>query len=623
MHFVIKNPAPQEAGDARWGDQYFGEALEGALTEAGCTVRQDFWPDWDTDGESDVTLVLRGLRASHPPGGGFRILWIISHPAEVTADELDAYDLVLAASRIHARLLASITRTPVRVALQCTDEATFHPPEQSIQEQARTRQDLVYVANTRGVRREMGQWLLASGRAARIFGRAWEYCGLGHMVEAQHLANPDVGELYRHARIALNDHWLDMRGFGYVNNRLFDCLACGTPVITDDSPELRELFGDALYYVQSAEDFDNAIRDCEADYTATLERVARKWDEIRDRFTFRARAAELIAWAQHPPRERRPSAADVGRSVERRLEGLMRVNARYEAAHRAELSQQIRTLERTAEKRETELERTVSELEKNRHQLERAAEERDQAVRERERLSVSEEMARTARTRAEEAQAAAEAEARAARDALESQGRLAAVTLRYTERLERSLRAVLASASWRVTTPMRLFTGVMRLLLRGRRGAPIQAPKRPPELPQLQASVGQPDQLPSGPTHDEVSSSLGIDRRAPVRLYKRVRGIARAGVGHALHSMGARRSGTPKPRASSESSSPARPSGKAQSQTTGATEPDADTVYWRLQALQLLEELEYTRSRLDAFERDGTSAGAAPESLTEHGGHVG
>ena len=609
MHFVIKNPAPREAGDARWGDQYFGEALERALAETGSTVRQDFWPDWDTGGESDVTLVLRGLRASHPTDGGFRILWIISHPAEVTADELDAYDLVLAASRIHARLLASVTRTPVRVALQCTDEATFHPPEQSIQEQARTRQDLVYVANTRGVRREMGQWLLASGRSARIFGRAWEYCGLGHMVEAQHLANPDVGELYRHARIALNDHWLDMRGFGYVNNRLFDCLACGTPVITDDSPELRELFGETLYYVQSAEDFDNAIRDCEADYAATLEHVTRKWDEIRDRFTFRTRAAELITWAQHPPRQRRPGAADVGRSVERRLEGLMRINARSEAAHRADLSQQIRTLERAAEKSETELERTTSELEKNRRQLERTTSELEKN---RHRLE-----------RAEEARAATEAEAQAAHDALESQRGLAAVTLRYTERLEHNLRAVLASASWRVTAPLRLFTGAARLLLRGRRGAPIQTPKRPPEMPRLQTSVGQPDQQPPDPTHDEISTSPGIDRRAPVRLYKRVRGIARAGVGHALHSMAARRSGTHGSGASTGAGPSAPASGKAQTQTTGATRPDADTVYWRLQALQLLEELEYTRSRLDAFERNDTSTAAAPESSTEPHGYAG
>ena len=37
-----------------------------------------------------------------------------------------------------------------------------------------------------------------------------------------------------------------MREHGFVSNRLFDTLACGTPVISDDVPEIAEIFGDVV-----------------------------------------------------------------------------------------------------------------------------------------------------------------------------------------------------------------------------------------------------------------------------------------------------------------------------------------------------------------------------------------
>ena len=44
----------------------------------------------------------------------------------------------------------------------------------------------------------------------------------------------------------LNDHWDTMRAWGFVSNRIFDVLACGTPVISDHLPEIEELFDGAV-----------------------------------------------------------------------------------------------------------------------------------------------------------------------------------------------------------------------------------------------------------------------------------------------------------------------------------------------------------------------------------------
>ena len=42
--------------------------------------------------------------------------------------------------------------------------------------------------------------------------------------------------------MVLNDHWPDMRTAGFVSNRLFDAVACGARVITDDLAGIEELF---------------------------------------------------------------------------------------------------------------------------------------------------------------------------------------------------------------------------------------------------------------------------------------------------------------------------------------------------------------------------------------------
>ena len=44
----------------------------------------------------------------------------------------------------------------------------------------------------------------------------------------------------------MNDHWDDMREKGFVSNRIFDALACGTCVISDDIEGLNDLFGDRV-----------------------------------------------------------------------------------------------------------------------------------------------------------------------------------------------------------------------------------------------------------------------------------------------------------------------------------------------------------------------------------------
>ena len=49
--------------------------------------------------------------------------------------------------------------------------------------------------------------------------------------------------------------WKDMLDDQFVNNRIFDALACGLPVISDSCEELRNIFPDTVFYYETKEDF--------------------------------------------------------------------------------------------------------------------------------------------------------------------------------------------------------------------------------------------------------------------------------------------------------------------------------------------------------------------------------
>ena len=45
-----------------------------------------------------------------------------------------------------------------------------------------------------------------------------------------------------------------------INNRIFDALACGLPVISDGCEEMKEIFPDAVLYYDTKEEFDACIQ---------------------------------------------------------------------------------------------------------------------------------------------------------------------------------------------------------------------------------------------------------------------------------------------------------------------------------------------------------------------------
>jgi len=294
MKISIRNPAPLGRNLMKWGDYHFGQSLQAALERKGVEVVQRYWPEWgEEDGDADAVLVLRGKRVFVPRPGQVALMWVLSHPAAVTLAEIQSYSLVFLASETHRKLLGA-ARVQTEVMRQCTDVDRFGVFN-GVGQDADHRRGIVFVANSRGMRRPMVRWALESGTPLDVYGRHWKEVEPQLRVKQEYVENEALPALYARSRLSLNDHWGDMAHYGVINNRIFDCLACGTPVLSDDFPELREVCGSALLYAGDPTAFSSAIQRYTLRYPELIDATRELWSRIGRQYTFDARADQIIA----------------------------------------------------------------------------------------------------------------------------------------------------------------------------------------------------------------------------------------------------------------------------------------------------------------------------------------
>lgn len=293
MRWVLKNPAPSDSRRHKWGDFHFGRSLTKYLERAGHEVITQYDPSWDEDVDADVVLVLRGKYTFGPEvahGGALRVLWNISHPADVTVEECATYDLVLVASRPRARELGSQIERPVFPMLQCTDLEEFFPRNPD----GGHRRDMVFIGNTRDVERPGVLWALDYGLPLKIWGRGWQtYDVPDSRIIADYFPNEELGGLYSRSMATLNDHWTDMKDHGFVNNRIFDALACELPVISDWHEELEAVVPGGVLLYRNREEFDGCMEQLLLEYPRVAEAAREAAEVVRADFSFEQRVADL------------------------------------------------------------------------------------------------------------------------------------------------------------------------------------------------------------------------------------------------------------------------------------------------------------------------------------------
>ncbi|RJK95351.1 glycosyltransferase [Vallicoccus soli] len=292
LRWSLKIAQPVRSRDD-WGDLYFARSLAAALRRLDQEVVVDLREAAvrPTSYLDDVVLVIRGLWPVEAQPGRTNLLWVISHPEDVTPAELREADAAFAASVPWAQRARSAYGVAVEPLLQCTDSARFAPPPEG--EPLGQGPRVLFVGNSRNVYREIVRDAVEVGARPTVYGTRWEQFVDPSLVAGTRVDNAELGRLYASAGVVLNDHWEDMREHGFLSNRLFDATAAGARVVSDAVAGI-ELFAGSVRGYRDQEElrglltrpFEETFPD-EAARRATAARVRRE-------HTFDARARTLL-----------------------------------------------------------------------------------------------------------------------------------------------------------------------------------------------------------------------------------------------------------------------------------------------------------------------------------------
>lgn len=261
----LRLPSPPGAKGDRWGDTHFAAALARSLRRLGEDVvtRRRGAHDSGSVELDDVNLALRGLHSIQATPGAVNVLWVISHPDDVDPAELEGYDVVCAASVPWSERLSARTGRDVVPLLQASEFEA--PTGVDASDPA-----VVFVGNVDARRdRPMVHRALEAGVPLAVYGAGWH--GLPEGVwRGEYVDNALLPQLYRRHGIVLADHWPDMAAEGFVANRVFDAVASGARVVSDEVVGLRDLFDDSVV----------AVAGTPHELAAAYERLGRAGDDL-------------------------------------------------------------------------------------------------------------------------------------------------------------------------------------------------------------------------------------------------------------------------------------------------------------------------------------------------------
>jgi len=238
---AIKVPCPSWDEANSWGDYHLAVSLKKELEKYNYRVILQMLSEWDNQKgkECDIALVLRGLSHYTTQAHQINIMWNISHPDKVTIKEYEEYDKIYIASEYWANKISEKISTPVEVMLQCTDPELFYKPNKK--EKQKYKQALLFVGNSRKIYRKIIKDLLPTEYDLAIYGSDWGSLVPEKYIKGEYISNKKLYQHYGAADILLNDHWSDMRAKGFISNRVFDGLACGAFVLSDNIKHMGEL----------------------------------------------------------------------------------------------------------------------------------------------------------------------------------------------------------------------------------------------------------------------------------------------------------------------------------------------------------------------------------------------
>jgi spore maturation protein CgeB len=305
-------PQTWEAGST-WGDVPYGRDVQRQLEQRGIPTALLVNAEAQTAASyrADVALHIFGVRAPRPLQSQVNLLWVISHPDRITVSLCEAYDVVFVASDLLVEQLADRVRVPILLLHQATEPTRFFPDPTG------PKHELLFIGNSRRVPRPIIEALRGTEFDLAVYGGDWT----PELLDPKHLRgewvpNDEVRKYYSSAAVVLNDHWGDMRELGIISNRVYDALACGAFVVSDQVPGIDAEFDGAVATYETREELQAILEQALADPAGRVAAGARGRAAVLARHTFEHRVTRILEeilprLVKQPPRiEIKPATQD-------------------------------------------------------------------------------------------------------------------------------------------------------------------------------------------------------------------------------------------------------------------------------------------------------------------------
>lgn len=255
---AILAPVPKWEERNAWGDYHFAVAMKKCFVKRGYEAEIRILPQWDNDFDGKYIIVLRGLSIYQPKAEHINIMWNISHPDAIPISEYERYDAVYISSEKWASEIRRKANTRVETLLQCSDTDVFLPYDGEDSEKYSS--EILFVGNSRKIFRKIIKDILPSEYDLSVYGSNWEDLIDKKYIKGKSIQNSDLYKYYSNSRILLNDHWDDMREKGFISNRLFDGIAAGAFIISDDMPEIHDVFKGSIVTYTDSDDLREKVK---------------------------------------------------------------------------------------------------------------------------------------------------------------------------------------------------------------------------------------------------------------------------------------------------------------------------------------------------------------------------
>lgn len=272
---ALKNPWPADARNV--GEYWLGLDLENGLKKNGFDTRtyyfnRQFYPDdFYREAGNLLYMQFKYNRTDFEDDNKNRIMYLY-FPTEIPdttkfKNTRDEFQFNTDASLNDQLQFFDLIATPATALIPELEKKGHHavfvpqftnPNKFKYEYDDTLKSELLFVGSP-WYERVSVTYAIENGYDISVYGLKWEGKIPKQYIKGEYIDNNILNRYYSSAKIVLSDHPDDLAQMGLVINRLYDASAVGAFIISEYSPYIEQIFGNAIPMYKNQEEFKQLV----------------------------------------------------------------------------------------------------------------------------------------------------------------------------------------------------------------------------------------------------------------------------------------------------------------------------------------------------------------------------